>query len=684
MRIAIRLIQLAALVVVGFVSTAPLHAQGPENTIVVVNAESPDSLAVANHYVSLRGIPGTNIIYVTGVTTKKGDFESSQTSLFLKQVWEPVTKAIKDRGLTDQITCVTYSAGFPTRINCNAQVNKYLKQAKKEYNIRLHAPLASITSVTYFHENVFSKRPTFLVPNANRYAVLNPGSVLRNPFVGELAKQYAAAKKALEQSDYEGATGILSQLVTQNPNQVPAIYALARATALSGDGPRAIELLANARSKGLACRSFVNRDLAFVDIKSHRDFKRVLSSMEDLKDGVLPTRGFSGGSYWSANGWPNSVPTQGSRYMLSTVLALTGRGQSTLGQALAQLETSVNADGTHPGGNVYFAKHKDPRSRTRHSQFEFAVAELNSLGRSAGIIDQRYPENDPLVVGATLGSPLIDWQKTGSRFVPGALCDNFTSHGASWGKNQTHLTDFLNAGAAGASGTVYEPYTIATKIPNARLHAHYARGCTLAESFYQSISSPFQLLIVGDALCCPFGQFPQFKITAPADNSVVRSDFELNLKFARKSPKVRHYEIFLDGVFTSTVDVLEEIEIAIDKMTDGFHELRVVAVADSPAANRGTRRLQLIVDRKGQRVSLEADSSKVRMGRKFQLSSESTFGGKIKVYQNSRVVASTASGDGTEIEAANLGLGKTQLQAVATASDGSVVASPPLEIEIVR
>jgi len=221
-----------------------------------------------------------------------------------------------------------------------------------------------------------------------------------------------------------------------------------------------------------------------------------------------------------------------------------------------------------------------------------------------------------------------------------------------------------------------------SKFPNARLHAHYARGCTLAESFYQSISSPYQLLVVGDALCCPFGQFPEFTITAPADNSVVKSDFDLNLKIAGESPKIRHYEIFFDGVFTSTVDVRREFEIAIDQMTDGFHELRVVAVADSPAANRSTRRLQFVVDQSGHRVSLETESNKVRVGRKLHLSSESTSGGKIKVYQNSRVVARIASGGGVDIEAAKLGFGKTQLQAIATASDGSAVASLPLEIEI--
>ena len=46
-----------------------LQAQGPENTIVVINEQSPDSLAIANLYISLRNIPPTNVVYVSGITT---------------------------------------------------------------------------------------------------------------------------------------------------------------------------------------------------------------------------------------------------------------------------------------------------------------------------------------------------------------------------------------------------------------------------------------------------------------------------------------------------------------------------------------------------------------------------------------------------------------------------------------
>ena len=37
------------------------------------------------------------------------------------------------------------------------------------------------------------------------------------------------------------------------------------------------------------------------------------------------------------------------------------------------------------------------------------------------------------------------------------------------------------------------------------LFAYYAAGMSLAESFYLAVESPYQLLIVGDPLCRPYG-----------------------------------------------------------------------------------------------------------------------------------------------------------------------------------
>ena len=188
-------IKILSLLAIGF-HCDNVFAQGPENTLVVVNEESLESLSVANHYIQLRGIPACNVVYLDGITTSEKDGEeSSDTKRFEQQIRAPILKALKDRGIEKQIDCVAYSAGFPTRINFRPQRQTYLKQVGKKYDIHFHAPWTSITSLTYFHENVFSKRPDFLELDANNYAPLRPAKLTANPFTGSDATQFDAAMK---------------------------------------------------------------------------------------------------------------------------------------------------------------------------------------------------------------------------------------------------------------------------------------------------------------------------------------------------------------------------------------------------------------------------------------------------------------------------------------------------------
>ena len=97
---------------------------------------------------------------------------------------------------------------------------------------------------------------------------------------------------------------------------------------------------------------------------------------------------------------------------------------------------------------------------------------------------------------------------------PGAICEHLTSYGGDLrsGKTQTPLSELIRAGASGASGTVAEPLAVAAKFPLPSLHVHYRRGCSLAESFYQSLAAPYQLLVVGDPLCQPWADRPGLRI----------------------------------------------------------------------------------------------------------------------------------------------------------------------------
>ncbi len=119
-----------------------------------------------------------------------------------------------------------------------------------------------------------------------------------------------------------------------------------------------------------------------------------------------------------------------------------------------------------------------------------------------------------------LGVADFSWKDAFSTILPGAICDNLTSCGGMLadGSSQTPLTELLRYGAAGSSGTVVEPFAMMQKFPTPQIHVHYARGCSLAEAFYQSVSCPFQLLIVGDPLCRPWAKIPQLELVGLKPN----------------------------------------------------------------------------------------------------------------------------------------------------------------------
>jgi len=164
---------------------------------------------------------------------------------------------------------------------------------------------------------------------------------------------------------------------------------------------------------------------------------------------------------------------------------------------------------------------------------------------------------------------------------------------------------------------------------------------------------------------------------------VIKKDFELGIVAPEGSPPVRHYEMFYDGIYFGKVRTPERFTVSIDGMNDGYHEFRIVGIANTPTANRTSRRLGFVVDRAGMSVSLEATSRKVRRRQQVELKATCSDGGSLELHQNSRVIAKTSSDQSMKVPAAELGLGITQLRAVKVLEDGTLVRSLPLEVEIV-
>ena len=300
--------------------------------------------------------------------------------------------------------------------------------------------------------------------------------------------------------------------------------------------------------------------------------------------------------------------TKDLRYLLSVMLAVTsGRGNS-VPEALDALRAAAGANGTCPKGTFYFMRNENIRSTVRDWLFPSVVEKLRAMGLAAELDDGIVPKDKPDVMGAVIGAADFDWKASGSKILPGAICENFTSFGGilTEGAGQTPLTSLIACGAAGSSGTVTEPLAIAEKFPSPFIHVHYARGCTLAEAFYQSVATPYQLLIVGDPLCAPWRQRPVVVVDGLAAGQTVAGAFSLKPSVAPLSAvAVQQFEIYVDGLRRGRASRPARAPAATrSEMLDGYHELRVVAVTGGPIEERTTTILPFTVDKSGRQLAI--------------------------------------------------------------------------------
>ncbi|MDG2185198.1 MAG: hypothetical protein P8K79_05935, partial [Mariniblastus sp.] len=312
-----------------------------------------------------------------------------------------------------------------------------------------------------------------------------------------------------------------------------------------------------------------------------------------------------------------------------------------------------------------------------------AIDELGAMGFTGKIVETVMPMKKDNVLGATLGVGKLNWKSSQSKIIPGAIVENLTSFGGKFGvkNSQTNASHFLEYGAAGSSGTVVEPYALQAKFPHPRIHVHYARGCSLAEAFYQSVQGPFQLLILGDALCRPFETPPQ--LTVSQDFSK-RLSGKVGYKIETDdSPvPVGSVQTYMDGRLFSQVTDFGNVTLDTTKIPDGYHEMRLVAIGRGAIQSRSTKIFEMEIDNLGQSVVLNCDRQEIPVGSPLELSVQATDAESVSIYFNTRRLAKS-DGEKAEfkIDTNQLGRGTVQLQAIATIA-GSEVRSRPLQLVI--
>ena len=586
-----------------------LAGVAPENVAIVVNGDSEASKTIAAEYARLREVPAGNLISVTGLPHK----EQISVEDFRQRILGPVLQALTERGLTPQIDLIAYSAEIPTAIDVSGDLGDRKLP-------RILTPTASVNGLTFLHQAVMAKDIRYLDLNANLYARRVVAVTPDTPWTVDEQGQYAAALMKLQQqiralrerkvgdepTDAEkeaGAAGlkeifaVFDELQQAHPRSCDLHYNRACGLAQLGQADAALSALKAAVQCGWWDHRHTARDDDLKSLRGRDDFKALLQEMKSIDFDVQPAVGFRSALGWLPNG--QSTADEGTpRYLLSTVLACTtGRGMS-VDEALVNLRRSAAADGSRPTGTIYFERNGDVRSTTREWAFRNAARRLELLGVKAVIEDGVLPLQRADVAGAVIGTADFDWPASGSTILPGAIVEHLTSFGGvlTAGAGQTPLTEFLKQGAAGASGTVTEPFAIQAKFPSPFIHLHYASGCTLAEAFYQSVTGPYQLLIVGDPLVQPWQRKLSLRLEEFAKDKPLSG--EVTLQPQTESPDgiaPAEWELYVDGVRVLSAKPSEPLRWDTRRHADGEHVLTVLARGDDAVQSIARRRLTVTV-----------------------------------------------------------------------------------------
>jgi hypothetical protein len=322
------------------------------------------------------------------------------------------------------------------------------------------------------------------------------------------------------------------------------------------------------------------------------------------------------------------------------------------------------------------------RSTTRDKDFPKAVGLLGLAGVRAQIVQENFPQFKQDIAGVTCGHSNVNPTGSQSRILPGAFCDNLTSAGGQFlpDKKQTNLTEFLRMGAAGACGTVVEPTALPQKFPNYTMQVHYAHGCSLAESFYQSVSCPYQQILVGDPLCQPWAKMPKVLVTGVPTGGMVKGTIEIIPSAEASQGGISSFQLFVDGVAGEKCSPGGRISLDTTKIADGHHELRVVAQDSTPIETQGRWLGSMVVKNGLEAIQLSVDENSLAAGMELlTLRVTATSGAPTAVLCNDVELGRVESGAGTVvIDKAKLGKGPVTFIAVADGSPG--LRSRPLRV----
>ncbi len=655
-----------------------------ESTLLVVNADSVVSMSVANAYLALRHVPAQHVLYLHGIPPR----DTIPIEVFRQRILLPIEAYLEAQAWHEDISLVAYSAGFPYAIDFSADL--------KTHNLkcgRLCGKAGSITGLTFFTQEVLAGSLNYLSVSANPYfrRALTK-SPPRWPTETE-RRAYVAAVEALTAKQYPAAIAALKKFTASYRWHPQAWIMLAKAHVEQDRPDAAIDALFRATEIGVVDLLLLTHDATFKPLRNHPKMpalkQRILSSVP----GFAAPKFFTPRPQPSGNGRPQ-IGTPRPPYRLSVSLGYEGLRGNTVPEMRRYLRRAVASDGTHPKGTVYMMINHNKRSMVRQPFFQALAHAMTKRGRRTEILRQGQTGQDGIIprgrddaIGIVAGTRIFKWKKNDGELLPGAIAESFTSYGGHFlHASQTKLSEFLRRGAAGSSGAVREPYAYIEKFPVPQLHAYYADGFALAEAFYLSVASPYQLLIVGDPLARPFAKFADIDLLTPSRDSAWRGKVTLHARVKpAASTTIARLEAWLDGHKQANFSSQHRTTLDTTLFADGPHELTLVAVESGNVATRTSTTFAVTFANHGTKLTLETPTKPFVYGEQIALNGRCSHADRITLRQGSRVLSESKVHRGRyqlAVASSDLGLGHARVSVRAWQGAKLIAQSDGIDLEI--
>ncbi len=229
-----------------------------------------------------------------------------------------------------------------------------------------------------------------------------------------------------------------------------------------------------------------------------------------------------------------------------------------LAQAKSVVDRGVASDFSFPTQNAYLLRvpdhNLDPFRSVRFPQFDDAVFEARVRNTAHLVRSNAFPSDVGEQLGSQFGRAILYPLPA---FTPGAMADNLTSFSGYLFEESGMIDalDYLVAGATASFGTVVEPCNYLEKFSAPRNYFYQARGFTVAECYYQSVTNPHQGILVGEPLAAPFALPSSGTWNNLPSGSVLvgTTNLSLQVQAAGADRPVQQVDLFLDGNFLQTV-----------------------------------------------------------------------------------------------------------------------------------